>query len=84
MINGLMLLKICDPEYASLVLTDFSMGMAIYSMISLVQTPISYVLLGRGTTIDNFLYMAATALLFLGVALFGRAMLRRASPDQYQ
>ena len=84
MINGLMLLKICDPEYASPVLTDFSMGMAIYSMISLVQTPISYVLLGRGTTMDNFLYMAATALLFLGVALFGRAMLRRTSPDQYR
>jgi len=83
MINGLMLLKICDPDYSSPVLTDFTMGMAIYSMISLVQTPVSYALLGHGTTMENFLYSGATTILFLVMALCGRKMLKAAEPEQF-
>ena len=82
MINGLMLLKICDPDYESPVLTDFTVGMAIYSIISLVQTPVSYMLLGNAGTTVNFLYSAGIALAFFVMALVGRSMLKRMNPAE--
>lgn len=53
MVTGMMLLKICDPDFETPALTDFSMGFAIMSIISIFTSPITYGLIGSGSTLVN-------------------------------
>ncbi len=53
MITGMMLLKVCDPDYETPALTDFSMCFAILSIISIFTSPITYGLIGSGSTLAN-------------------------------
>lgn len=76
MINGMMLLKICDPDYETPVLNEFSMGFALMSVISMITSPITYGLLGSGTTMQNFLFSAFLFLLYFIMAMVGKAMRR--------
>lgn len=41
MITGMMLLKICDPDYETPALADFSMGFSLLSLSGLITTPLT-------------------------------------------
>ena len=84
MINGMMLLKICDPDYDSPVLEDFSMGFALMSIISIFTSPIMYSLLATGSTLANFGWCCLTTVAYAVMALIGRAMLKKADPGNFE
>lgn len=77
MITGMTLLKITDPEYESPVLSDFSMGFALISLISLVISPIDYNFLAQGSTMANFLWNLGVGTFYAAVAFIGYRMSRR-------
>ena len=77
MITGMTLLKITDPEYESPVLSDFSMGFALMSLISLVISPIDYNFLARGSTTANFFWNLGVGLFYAVLAFIGYRMTRR-------
>ena len=83
MINGMMLLKICDPGYDSPTLKDFSMGFAVVSISGIFYQPLMYSLIATGTEMTNLLYHLALGVVFLVGALVGRAMLRKTNPENY-
>lgn len=80
MITGMMLLKICDPDYESPALTDFSMGFSLMAITGLFTSPITYGLIANGSTMNNFLWALVSGVGYLAVALIARRMLK--SPDQ--
>ena len=83
MINGMMLLKICDPNYDSPTLKDFSMGFAVVSLSGIIYQPIMYSLIGTGTELSNLAFHAGCGAIFLAAALVGRAMLRKTNPQNF-
>ena len=83
MINGMMLLKICDPGYDSPTLKDFSMGFAIFSISGVVWQPLMYSLIGTGTELTNLGYHAALGGICLVLALVGRGMLKKTNPQNF-
>ncbi len=83
MINGMMLLKICDPDYDSPALNDFSMGFAMLSIISIFTSPFYYGFLQSGTTMQNFLWALFTFTLYTVIMLVGRAGLKKEAPENY-
>ena len=83
MINGMMLLKICDPGYDSPTLKDFSMGFAVVSISGIFYQPLMYSLIATGTEVTNLLYHLVLGVVFLIGALVGRAMLRKSNPENY-
>ena len=80
MITGMTLLKITDPDFESPVLTDFSMGFALISLVSLVISPIDYNILAQGSTLANFLWNTAVGLFYAAVAFIGYRLSRRSQP----
>jgi ESS family glutamate:Na+ symporter len=84
MINGMMLLKICDPDYSSPALNDFSMGFALMSIISIFTSPIFYSLLANGSTLANFLWACATGAGYTLMFVIGRKMLMKQNPENYE
>ena len=83
MINGMMLLKICDPNYESPTLQDFSMGFAVLSLSGIITQPIIYSLIGTGTELTNLGFHAGLAVICLVTALVGRAMLKKTHPENF-
>ncbi len=83
MINGIMLLKICDPDYLSPSLNDFSMGFALMSIISIFTSPVSYSLLASGSTAANFVWQALLCLFYFAMAFIGRAFLKKTEPENF-
>lgn len=73
MVTGLMLLRICDPDYESPSLEDFSMCYPFISIVTIAVAPMYYGLIRSGTTLDNFLFALVMMAVFLAVALIGRA-----------
>lgn len=69
LINGMMLLKICDPEYETTALNDISLGMSLFNLISLPLTLIIYYALKNGTRMQIFLTTVAV-LIFSVILLF--------------
>lgn len=69
LINGMMLLKICDPEYETTALGDVSLGMSLFNLISLPLTLIIYYALKNGTRMQIFLTVTAV-LIFSVILLF--------------
>ena len=84
MINGMMLLKICDPEYDSPALNDFSMGFAMMSIISIFTSPVFYNLIESGTNTQLLLYAAAITAGYTCLFLAGRFMLKKAEPENFE
>ncbi|MBE6117139.1 MAG: hypothetical protein IIY52_00335 [Solobacterium sp.] len=80
-INGMMLLKICDPDYSSPALNDFSMGFALMSIVSMLTSPIYYSLLENGSTLANFGWAGVMVLIYTVMFLAGRVMLKRQKPQ---
>ena len=83
MINGMMLLKICDPGYDSPTLKDFSMGFAIFSISGVIWQPIMYSLIGTGTELSNFAFHTLLGAICVALALIGRSMLRKSHPENF-
>lgn len=54
MINGMMLLKICDPDYETPALVNFSMGFSVMGMIGLVTALYTMPILQFGSVYDIF------------------------------
>ena len=84
MITGMMLLKICDPDYETPALTDFSMGFSLLSLSGLITTPLTLAVIASGSTMANFLFSLVVAGVFwaiLAVVTVGdRAAARYAAP----
>lgn len=50
MMTGITLLKVCDPDFESPVMEDYSFSYAIRTVIDLISTPIMYSILAKGTS----------------------------------
>ena len=67
MITGMMLLKICDPDYETPALADFSMGFSLLSLSGLITTPLTLAVFASGSTMANFLFsLAVTGVFWAG------------------
>lgn len=82
-INGMMLLKICDPNYETPALTDFSMAFALMSLTSIFTYPITFSLIATGTTFQLFAFMVASTFIYIAMAVVGGIMLRKSAPEQF-
>lgn len=65
MITGMMLLKICDPDYDTPALADFSMGFSLISLSGLITQPITLGVLATGSTMSNFTLAAILFLIYM-------------------
>ena len=77
MMTGMTLLRVCDPEYESPVISDFSMGFARMSIFSLVISPIDYSFLAKGSTAANFFWNIGVLVFYAAVAAIGYVLLVR-------
>lgn len=68
LMTGMTLLKICDPEYKSPALSEFSLGFSLMSVTGLLIVPILNTVLAVGSTMDNFITAIITAILYFGFA----------------
>ena len=84
MITGMMLLKICDPDYETPALADFSMGFSLLSLSGLITTPLTLAAIASGSTMANFLLSLAMTGAFWAilavVAVGSRVSARRTAP----
>ncbi len=69
LITGMTLLKICDSEYKTPALRDFSLGFSLMGISSLFVTPILNSILATGTTMLNFVVSLIFALIYILLAL---------------
>lgn len=67
MITGMMLLKICDPDYETPALADFSMGFSLLSLSGLITTPLTLAVIASGSTMANFLFSLAVTGVFWAI-----------------
>lgn len=77
MVTGLMLLRICDPDYETPSLGDFTMCYPLISVLSIALSPIYYGLIATGTTMENFLFCLVCMAVFLMIALSARGLYYR-------
>lgn len=68
LMTGMTLLKICDPEYKSPALSEFSLGFSLMSVTGLLITPILNTVLAVGSTFDNFITAIILAVLYFAFA----------------
>lgn len=68
LITGMTLLKICDPEYKSPALSEFSLGFSLMSITGLLIVPILNTVLAVGSTFDNFITAIISAILYFAFA----------------
>ena len=78
MITGMMLLKICDPDYETPALADFSVGFSLLSLSGLITTPITIGMLAAGSTMENLLLNLGFAVVYLAIAV-GATVMERVS-----
>ncbi len=76
-INGIMLLKICDPDFKTPALSDFSMGFALMSIARMVSDPLTLGVLAAGSTMDNFWVSAALLAGFVLIAFLSNKMAKK-------
>lgn len=82
LINGMMLLKICDPEYETTALNDVSLGMSLFNLISLPLTLIIYYSLKNGTRMQIFLTVTAVLIVSVILLLLFRGLYKRSEKMQ--
>lgn len=68
LITGMTLLKICDPEYKSPALSEFSLGFSLMSVTGLLIVPILNTVLAVGSTFDNFITAIISAIFYFAFA----------------
>lgn len=72
MVTGLMLLKICDPDYKSPSLGDFTMCYPLISLITIAISPLYYHMIGFGSTMENMMFNLICAVVFATIAVGAR------------
>ena len=79
MIEGMMLLKICDPDYTSPVMAEFSSGYALMCFITMFTTPLFYGFLATESTAMNLMLAVIGASAYFIMAIVGKVMLNKAN-----
>lgn len=69
LITGVTLLKICDSDYKSPVLSEFSLAFSLMSVSGLLVVPILNTVLAIGSTFENFIVAIITAIVYLSISL---------------
>ena len=69
----MMLLKICDPDYETPALADFSVGFSLLSLSGLVTTPLTISFLAGGSTFENFVLSLVIAGVYFIIAFGAKA-----------
>ena len=77
MMTGVTLLKICDPDFETPVMTDYSLSYAIRQAIEIITTPIMYALLVRGTCMQMLMFgilytLGCYVIVGIGKLMYGR------------
>lgn len=68
LITGMVLLKICDPEYKTPALPEFSLGFSLMSINGLLVVPILNTILAVGSTLDNFIAAIVSVIIYTTIA----------------
>lgn len=76
MMTGLTLLKICDPNFESPALEDYSFSYAIRTVIDLISTPIMYAILARGTSYQMLMFGVVYVIICYVIVGIGKMMYR--------
>lgn len=71
LITGMMLLKICDKDYKTPALKDFSLGFSLMSISGLVTVPVLNSILATGSTMMNFIAAFISVIIFMFIAFLG-------------
>jgi ESS family glutamate:Na+ symporter len=80
MINGLMLLKICDPDYETPAMMNFSLGFSLMGMLNIPISLWAYAVLRSGSTFENFMVQLVLFFAFLAMAFVGRRLTQVKKP----
>ena len=72
MMTGLALLKICDPDFETPTLEDYSIANIVISITDLVALPIMYFILGNGTSLQMILFGVVYTIFFFIMAMTGK------------
>lgn len=80
MMTGMALLKICDPDFETPTLEDFSVSNIVISMTDLVALPIMYYLLAKGTSQQMVIYGLCYTSFFIIMALTGKFVYNKTKP----
>ncbi|MDR2397668.1 MAG: hypothetical protein LBD74_02785, partial [Spirochaetaceae bacterium] len=81
-LTGLMLLKICDPDYKTPVLNDYSMAFSLTSVTSFILMPINISMLLYQSVPVNALFQGGLLVVGLGLLLGGNQISRRLGPQR--
>lgn len=76
MMTGITLLKICDPDFESPALEDYSFSYAIRTVIDLISTPIMYAILARGTSYQMLMFGIVYVIICYVIVGIGKMMYR--------
>lgn len=76
-ITGMMLLKICDPDYKTPALAEFSMAFALMSIISTITSPLYYGLIAEGSTMANLIFNVVIGGVYTAMGVLAYLMLKR-------
>ncbi len=68
LITGMTLLKICDNEYKTPALKDFSLGFSLMSITNLAATPLINMVLATGSTMHNMMFGLGLSLFYMSLA----------------
>jgi ESS family glutamate:Na+ symporter len=79
-ITGLLLLKICDPDFKTPVLNDYSMGFSLTSVTSFILMPITVSMLLSQSFLVNLLFQAGLLAVGMALLLGANYISRRLSP----
>lgn len=82
MITGLTLLKICDPDYETPAMEDYSLTFLIRSIIELPSVPLMFAILGRGKSWQMLMYGLVYALVFYVIAAAGKILSIKAAKSK--
>lgn len=80
LITGMTLLKICDPDYKSPALTEFSLGFSLMSVTGLLIVPILNTVLAVGSAWDNLITALITSAIYFIIA-FGVYFIQKKSAN---
>lgn len=74
MMTGITLLKICDPDFESPAMEDYSFCYAIRTIIDLLSTPIMYSILAKGTSLQMLIFGIVYTLICYIIVIIGKLM----------
>lgn len=82
MINGMMLLKICDPNYETPALMNFSLGFSLMGMLTTVGAIIQMPILKSGSTMKNLILAFIMLIFYQILAYIGYKMIQNNTQEE--